>query len=422
MTGSWLEQDGPALTPASALLRLADEPVLLMLHAGTSGWTYLCWDAPTVPFDAVGGLPRERDRTAPDTGSAPGPGHGSAWSGGFRGGWFLQLDYEFPDSAARCWAVDAYAAWDPAGRLTLHARERAGLARLAVGLERPERTMPAARLASALEPSWPAAGHRARSESIRGYIAAGDIYQANLTVAFSARLEPGHDNDLAVFLALTSTSPAPYAALLRTPERSIISHSPECFLAIADGLIASEPIKGTCRRIPGHEAESRRSLLASPKDRAELAMIVDLMRNDLGRVAVAGSVRVAEPARILDLPYVHHLVARIEARLRPGLGLRDILSATFPAGSITGAPKHRAMSIISELEGRLRGPYCGAFGWVGEDGDAELAVAIRTLVMTGDAIQLAAGGGIVADSDAAAEWDELCAKAGAMARALGASL
>jgi para-aminobenzoate synthetase component I len=423
MTGSWLEQDGPALTPASALVRLGAEAVLLMLHGGESGWTYLCWGAAAVTLEAMGDLRTDPGHAAADGGSAPGAGAGtSAWSGRFRGGWFIQLDYEFPGSPARCWPVDAYAAWDPAGRLRLHARDRAGLERLAGGLERPLRTLADARLASALAPSWPAAGHRARSEAIRDYIAAGDIYQANLTVAFSARLQPGPDNDLAVFLALTSASPAPFSALLRTPERSIISHSPECFLTVAGGVIASEPIKGTCRRIPGLEAESRRRLLASAKDRAELAMIVDLVRNDLGRVAAAGSVRVAEPARILDLPYVHHLVARIEARLRPAVPLLDILNATFPAGSITGAPKSRAMSIIRELEGRPRGPYCGAFGWVGENGDAELAVAIRTLVMVGDTIQLAAGGGIVADSDAAAEWDELCAKAGAMARALGVSL
>jgi len=355
-------------------------------------------------------------------GGEPAEAAGGAWSGRFRGGWFIQLDYEFPHIPATCWRVDAYAAWDPAGQLRLHARERAGLEALVAGLARPPRMLADARLASALAPSWPPAGHGARCEAIRGYIAAGDIYQANLTVAFSASLQPGPDNDLALFLALAGASPAPFAALLRMPGRSIISHSPECFLAIAGGVIASEPIKGTCRRIAGRESESRAGLLASPKDRAELAMIVDLVRNDLGRIALPGSVRVAEPARILDLPYVHHLVARIEARLRPGVALRDILGATFPAGSITGAPKRRAMSIIRELEGRPRGPYCGAFGWISDHGDAELAVAIRTLVMSGDSIQLAAGGGIVADSDAAAEWDELCAKAVAMARALGATL
>ncbi len=423
MSGTWLEQDGPALTPAGALLRVADEAVLLMLHGGGSGWTYLCWGAQAVAFAAVGGLRCDHRPAARDGALRPDAAAGAgAWSGRFRGGWFIQLDYEFPHRPARCWRVDAYAAWDPAGRLSLHASDRAGLERLAGGLARPPRMLADARLAGALVPSWPAAGHGARSQAIRDYIAAGDIYQANLTVSFSARLQPGRHNDLAVFLALTGASPAPFAALLRTPERSIISHSPECFLAVADGAVASEPIKGTCRRIAGREAEARRRLLASAKDRAELAMIVDLVRNDLGRIALPGSVRVAEPARILDLPYVHHLVARIEARLRPGVALRDILGAAFPAGSITGAPKRRAMSIIRELEARPRGPYCGAFGWVAADGDAELAVAIRTLVVIGDTVQLAAGGGIVADSDAAEEWDELCAKAGAMARALGASL
>jgi para-aminobenzoate synthetase component 1 len=173
--------------------------------------------------------------------------------------------------------------------------------------------------------------------------------------------------------------------------------------------------------VAGAEAATRAALLGADKDRAELAMIVDLVRNDLGRVAAPGSVRVASPARVLDLPYVHHLVARITARLAPGRGAADAIRAAFPAGSITGAPKLRAMQIIAELEAGPRGPYCGAFGWLG-GGDAELAVAIRTLVVDGDSVRLDAGGGIVADSVAAAEWDEVHAKAAAMAAALGAEL
>ncbi len=415
MSGGWLVQDGPETTPAQALARLTDEPVLLMLHSGGHGWTYCCWGAPEVTPEAAlaSAAGAKGDGEQPESG---------AWSGGFGGGWFLQLDYEYPRSHARCWTVDAYLAWDPAGKLRLHARDRRGLARLVGGLVRPAQALPGARLVDALAPSWPAAGHHQRCAAIRDYIAAGDIYQANLTTAFTGRLAPGPGRDLALFLALTGAGPAPFAALLRTPARSIVSHSPECFLARVGDAVRSAPIKGTSRRRPGEEAAARARLLGSAKDRAELAMIVDLVRNDLGRVAAPGSVRVAEPARVLDLAYVHHLVAEVAAVLRPGTTLGELLAAAFPAGSITGAPKRRAMAIISELEARARGPYCGAFGWVGEDGSAQLAVAIRTVVVTGDEVVLAAGGGIVADSDPAAEWDELLAKAAPMAQGLGASL
>jgi anthranilate/para-aminobenzoate synthase component I len=222
-----------------------------------------------------------------------------------------------------------------------------------------------------------------------------------------------------LFLRLLDASPAPFSALLRDRQRSVISHSPELFLALGGRTLVSEPIKGTRRR-GGDEARARADLLSSPKDRAELAMIVDLVRNDLGRVAEPGSVQVVEAARVMDLPYAHHLVARIRARLRAGLGLGEALGAAFPAGSITGAPKVRAMQIIDQLEAGPRGPYCGAFGWIDRSGDAQLAVAIRTLVLEGDQVRLDAGGGIVADSDPEAEWQEVRTKAAGMAAALGA--
>jgi para-aminobenzoate synthetase component 1 len=197
----------------------------------------------------------------------------------------------------------------------------------------------------------------------------------------------------------------------------VVSNSPECFLRQRGEVIVSEPIKGTRRRVAGAEAATRSALLASAKDNAELTMIVDLVRNDLGRVARPGSVAVLAGG-IMDLPYVHHLVGRIGAVLRPGQGLADAARAAFPAGSITGAPKIRAMQIIAALEAGPRGAYCGSFGWIGA-GHADLAVAIRTLTVADDAVRLHAGGGIVADSDGAAEWDEVRAKAAAMAAALG---
>jgi anthranilate/para-aminobenzoate synthase component I len=414
---SWLRAAGPALTPASALRRLADEPDLLVLHGCGLGWTYVAWGGGPASAFTLSPASSSRAPIAASDADAP----SSAWDG-FQGGAFIQLDYEFPAVAGNRWPVTAFAAWDPAGSCVLHARDELGLAHLRAGLARAERSLPAPTLATPLAPAWDAAGHRERVGRIRAWIAAGDIYQANLTVPFHGRLAPGGQRDLALFLALTGASPAPFSAFLRSPARSIISHSPECFLSLRADAVASAPIKGTRRRRPGSEAATRADLLAAPKDRAELAMIVDLVRNDLGRVAVPGSVRVATAARVMDLPHVHHLVARVAARLRPGLGLDDVLESAFPAGSITGAPKLRAMQIIHALEAGARGPYCGAFGWVGGDGGAQLAVAIRTLVVSGDRVRLDAGGGIVADSDPASEWDEARAKAAAMVEALGGSV
>jgi len=274
--------------------------------------------------------------------------------------------------------------------------------------------VPSPRLAAPLEPAWSAAEHQAKVRDIQARIARGDCYQVNLAVPFTARLAVG--DDLAVFAALLRASPAPFAAFLRRPGRpSVISHSPENLVAWEGRQAVSSPIKGTRRREPGREDAVRADLLASAKDRAELAMIVDLARNDLGRVAVPGSVRVAEPARLLDLPYVHHLVADVVATLRPGTSADDLITALFPAGSITGAPKKMAMEVIAALEGRPRDAYCGAFGWRTSEA-GQLAVAIRTASVQDGRLTLWAGSGITADSDPAAEWDEVRAKADGMGR------
>ncbi len=415
---AWLTCDGPAITTADALRRLADEAVLLCLHGGERGWIHVAWGMAEEPVRGFAELAVPSAGSAAPTAGIAGV---STW-GAEPAGWFVQLDYEFPDVAGRRWRIAALASWDPAGRCRLRARDAAGLAHLHRGLSRSPTDLGPLRLISPLTPAWDAAGHRERVARIHELIAAGDIYQANLTLPMRGRLAPGQHRDLALFLALSAISPAPYAAFLRSGGRTVVSHSPEGFLSCAQMRIVSEPIKGTRRRIPGAEIQTCAELLASAKDRAELAMIVDLVRNDLGRVAVAGSVRVVDAARVMDLPYVHHLVARVDARLRPGLTVADVLAAAFPAGSITGAPKLRAMQVISDLEAGPRGPYCGAFGWLGDSGDAELAVAIRTLVVNGDDVRLDAGGGIVADSDPAAEWEEVRAKAGAMAAALEGSL
>ena len=272
----------------------------------------------------------------------------------------------------------------------------------------------APRLAGPLTPAWSGTTHAAKVAALRQRIAAGDCYQVNLTLPFHGTLAAGDEVDVA--LALLRASPAPFSAFIRRPGRpSLISHSPECLLAVAGATALTCPIKGTRRAGLGEE------LLHAAKDQAELAMIVDLMRNDLGRVAIPGSVQVCAKSRLLRLPYVDHLVADIVASLRPGTTWAELLAATFPAGSITGAPKAMAMQHITTHEADARGAYCGTFGWLGAGG-GQLAVAIRTLTVTGDQVTLRAGSGIVADSDGAAEWDEVRAKASAMAAALGGTV
>jgi para-aminobenzoate synthetase component 1 len=256
---------------------------------------------------------------------------------------------------------------------------------------------------------------------IREYIAAGDVYQVNLSQRFHARTDAP---PFGVYRALRAASPAPYAAYLRFGHRALLSSSPEQFLELRGRTLVTRPIKGTRRRggSPEEDARLARELSDSPKDDAELAMIVDLERNDLGRVCEFGSVKVPAPKVLERHPTVLHLSATVEGRLRAGLDAVDVLRATFPGGSITGAPKIRAMEIIDELEPTRRAFYTGAIGALGFDGSMNLSVAIRTVLADGPDYYFQAGGGIVADSDPAAEYEESLTKAAAMARALGVTL
>ncbi len=253
------------------------------------------------------------------------------------------------------------------------------------------------------------------------YIRAGDIFQANITQRMRAARPEGL-SDLELYLRLRALSPAPFAALLRCgAEHSVISASPERFLSLtSNGAIETRPIKGTRPRDadPERDAALAAELLASPKDRAENLMIVDLMRNDLGRVSALGSVRVPVLNGLETFASVHHLVSAVESRLAPGLGPLDLLRACFPGGSVTGAPKIRAMEIIHELETVPRGPYCGAIGWIGLDGAMDSSIVIRTLVRSGETLIAQAGGGIVADSDPAGEYEESMVKIAPMLRAV----
>lgn len=251
----------------------------------------------------------------------------------------------------------------------------------------------------------------------KGLIRAGDCYQVNLAHTLEAEFE---GEPRALLCALLDIARPWHGAYLEFTDAnlervSICSASPELFLRYdpVTRRVVTRPMKGTR---PVDARDARADLDASAKDRAELAMIVDLVRNDLSRHARPGSVQVAEPARVLDLPYVHHLVADVACT--PVAGDDALLAGLLPAGSITGAPKRRVRAIIDELEAAPRGPYCGAHGWLGRDG-CELAVAIRTIAIAGDAVAVHAGSGITADSDGGDEWDEVRAKAAAMAAALG---
>lgn len=315
------------------------------------------------------------------------------------GRWFVVLPYDFPAVPGRAWDLAGARRVPLAGAPTV-----------------------AAPRALAVRAGWDGDGHAARVRAALASIAAGDCYELNLACTWTLALAPHPHPDLALHLALLAADPAAFACVARGGDGpALVGNSPELFLRVQDGGAESWPIKGTRRRVPGREAAVRAELDASPKERAELAMIVDLMRHDLGRVAVPGGVRVADPGAVIDLPRLHHRVARIAARLRQDAPLSAVVAACFPAGSITGAPKLAAMRRIAELEGASRGHWCGAYGTVA-DGACELAVAIRTVEIVGDRLLLRAGGGIVADSDPAAEWDEARAKAQGIAAALGAAL
>lgn len=309
---------------------------------------------------------------------------------------FVALPYAFPAEPGRAWLLPPRGAAPPAAAPPPRARSCAA--------------------------AWDGAGHAVRVRAAQAAIAAGLCYQINLAHAWDLALAPGPAPALALHLALAGSDPAPFAcAASGGGGPDLVGNSPELFLAVRGGVAESRPIKGTRRRIPGREAEVRAELDACAKERAELAMIVDLVRNDLGRVAVAGGVRVEDPGSVVDLPRLHHRVARVTARLRPGTPLSAAVAAAFPAGSVTGAPKLAAMRLIAELEGAPRGLWCGAYGLV-EDGGCELAVAIRTVELAEGVLRLRAGGGIVADSDPAAEWDEARAKAQAIAAILGMAI
>ncbi|MBU6299017.1 MAG: aminodeoxychorismate synthase component I [Alphaproteobacteria bacterium] len=265
--------------------------------------------------------------------------------------------------------------------------------------------------AGPLTHEWDAAAYRRRFDRVRGLIAAGDFYQANLT--FRSRF--GFVGDpLTLYCALREYSAARYGAYIDDGERQILSLSPELFFELAThGGVTVRPMKGTAARGADSvsDAEARARLAASAKDRAENLMIVDLLRNDLGRIAEVGSVGVSGLFDVETYPTLHQMVSTVTARLKHGAGAGEIVRALFPCGSITGAPKIRAMEAIAELEQSPRGVYCGAIGYFAPDGSARFNVAIRTLTISGNRGELGLGGAVVQDSRCDAEYAECLLKA-----------
>jgi len=309
---------------------------------------------------------------------------------------------------------------DESGRADLdRARRRADewQRKLAVAATLPQTTLVTDGREPALESNLTRDDYKRAVRRILDYIAAGDVYQVNFSQRFWARTSAEPEP---LYHALRSANPAPFAAYLDCGAGQILSSSPERFLQIRGRRIQTRPIKGTRPRTGNEQADQKaaRELLMSAKDQAELLMITDLERNDLGRVCEFGSVHVPELVTLESYATVLHLVSTVEGRLADGVTAVDAIRACFPGGSITGAPKIRAMEIIDELEPSARGVYTGAIGYLGFNGVADFNIAIRTMVHENGVVHFHAGGGIVADSEPALEYEETLHKARGMVQAL----
>ncbi|YCO05524.1 aminodeoxychorismate synthase component I [Vibrio sp. VNB-15] len=244
-----------------------------------------------------------------------------------------------------------------------------------------------------------------RFDCVQEYLLSGDCYQINLAQRFNA---PYQGSEWQAYLKLEAANQAPFSAFIRMPESTLLSISPERFLELKDSVIETKPIKGTRPRSidKNQDQANAHDLQTAEKDQAENLMIVDLLRNDIGRVASPGSVHVPKLFDIESFPAVHHLVSTIRADLDAQYNAADLLRACFPGGSITGAPKVRAMQIIEELEPHRRSAYCGSIGYISRHGRMDTSITIRTLVAEDNKLYAWAGGGVVADSDCAAEYQE----------------
>ena len=438
-----------ALAPMDVAERLRDLPGLALLESARPGrnarWAYLTADpiavidAPAEGPDVFATARRALARLARGAVADP---HAPPFSGGLVG----YLAYDLGRRLERLPSIATADQDLPQLRLGLHDwvvawDRRSGVAWLAgravdEGVERLRARLAEVRARLNGAPSVPPdpadqdrrsfaftsglgrVAYEAGVEAVRGFIGRGDIYQANLTRRLEA---PFRGDPWPLYRRLRTGDPALFAAYLdldRSPAtgapRAIVSASPEPFLRVtSDGRVATDPIKGTRPRGRDRDDDRRlaRELLASAKDRAENVMIVDVLRNDLGRVCVPGTVRVPRLCRLERTAAVQHLVSTVTGQLAAGRDAFDLLAASFPGGSITGAPKIRAMQLLEQLEPVRRGPYTGAAGWIGADGAMETSILIRTFVADGERLTLHVGGGITWRSDPREEWLETVAKA-----------
>ncbi len=311
------------------------------------------------------------------------------------------------------------------GTLTLlvHAAdEAAATTRLDAIQSQLEQPLPHAVAAPSLVPPAFTSGFGAEAfrnavRRIQDYIAAGDCMQVVPSQRMSA---PFAAEPVALYRAIRRLNPSPYLFCLHLGDHHVVGSSPEILVRVEDGEATVRPIAGTRPRGATAEADAQLAadLLADPKELAEHLMLIDLGRNDIGRVAEVGAVRLTEKMIIERYSHVMHIVSNVVGRLQPGTHALDVLAAAFPAGTLSGAPKVRAMEIIDELEPVKRGIYGGAVGYLGFDGDMDVAIAIRTAVIKDGQVHIQAGAGIVADSDPESEWQETLAKARAMIRAV----
>jgi para-aminobenzoate synthetase component I len=421
--------------PPETLLPLLDgEPFTLLLHGAGQGARgrfsrlFAFPDFTIQTRDGRAGLDAMRARLRPS--GAPG------FTGGYAGlmaydlGAAVERVPDLPDALSDWPAVAmgwycAQAVFDHAGRTAWVEGLPGPARRLHRALSGEPRSLGGFGVERPLSPVWPETRYLAAAARAREYVRAGDVFQVNLSHPFRARLT-GDGAPAAVFARLAAQSPAAFAGYFRLDaDRVVVTNSPERFVQVFDdGRVQTRPIKGTRPR--GRDAAGDAALAAelktSEKDRAENLMIVDLMRNDLARVCAPGSVTVPELFSVESFSNVHHLVSTVEGRLAEGRTALDLIEAAFPPGSITGAPKPRAMEIIAELEGERRGPYCGALGWIGADGAADLNVMIRTAAFVRDGaawdVEARSGGAITIDSVPEAELAETRAKISALARAM----
>ena len=446
-----LSRSLPSTTDLLALHRLAPSRYPLLLESSAQGTAQGRWDL----LLATNGkrLQVDRDGTTRD-------GEGDAEAGDFftaldtawrsqrvsrdeprwpfRGGWALMLGYELAGQVEPVLRLPsapgdipvAVASRCPAAVLrdhvtgecvivaeTSHAELLDAIAAdIQVATSLP--SLPAWQLPAAIEEDDPQR-YADGVQRVLEYLAAGDVFQVNLSRGWRARFDRSLD-PAALFQRLRESNPAPFAGVFAQSGWAVVSSSPERLVSVRGDLVETRPIAGTRARFAGDDdAERIRELVGHPKERAEHVMLIDLERNDLGRVCTPGSVEVDELMTVESYAHVHHIVSNVRGRLRADVTPGEVIRAVFPGGTITGCPKVRCMQIIAELEDAGRGAYTGAMGWLNRDGDMDLNILIRSAEVEGDLVRFRTGAGIVADSDPQRELEETRAKARGMLRALG---